>query len=168
MLYWKWWCMTVVLVLRRLRQEVQYQPWLHGKNLSQKSNQIKSKPQNNSSPNPKNKYHVVYWPFQVSLVSVCHHLIHITTHAGCPSHSVAISHPISLSKLIFHALHDPATGKEKWIHTIASDQWLRKGLLPQVNSLWGWGWGGEVLRQNCKGRQKDCPVPWTVKIRGKS
>lgn len=110
MLYWKWWCMTVVLVLRRLRQEVQYQPWLHGKNLSQKSNQIKPKPQNNSSPNPKNKYHVVYWPFQVSLVSVCHHLIQphpyyytcrmsfslschlssyftVQTHISCPSWS---------------------------------------------------------------------------------
>lgn len=59
--------------------------------------------------------------------------------AGCPSHSAAISPFISLSKCICHALPDPATSKEKWIHMIASDQWLRKGLLPQVNSLWGKG-----------------------------
>lgn len=45
--------MTVVLINRRLRRENQGQHELHGKSLSQKSNPIKSNPQNNPSrPSP--------------------------------------------------------------------------------------------------------------------
>lgn len=123
-------CITVVLVLSRLKQKVQCQPRLHGKILSKESNHIKPKPQNNPSsltpPQIPRTNTLLYTGLSVSalfLLPSCHPVTSILLPiAGCPSHSVAISLPISLFKCIFHALPGPATSKEKWIHMIASDQ----------------------------------------------